>query len=63
VDFETGSYQLEVADNGHGTHRVANSNESFGMKLVHTLVEQLKGTITQVNGAGTSYRIAINPTT
>jgi two-component sensor histidine kinase len=41
---------------------IVNNHESFGMKLVHTLVEQLKGTITKVNASGTSYKIAINPT-
>lgn len=62
VDFEAGSYQLDIADNGSGHKTVVSDNESFGMKLVHTLVEQLKGTITQGKGTGTSYRIAINPT-
>jgi two-component sensor histidine kinase len=62
IDAEIGGYQLEIADNGTGNHMIVNNHESFGMKLVHTLVEQLKGTITKVNASGTSYKIAINPT-
>lgn len=61
VDVERGSYQLEIADNGIGDVRIVDNHESFGMKLVSTLVEQLKGTITKVNDSGTSYKIAINP--
>lgn len=62
IDTEKGNYQLEIADNGSGNHLLMNNHESFGMKLVHTLVEQLNGTINKVSGAGTSYRISINHT-
>lgn len=62
IDTEKGSYKLEITDNGIGYQLPKNSHESFGMKLVHTLVEQLKGTIIKSSGAGTSYKIAINHT-
>lgn len=51
--------QLEITDNGNGINQEKISNNSFGMKLVHTLVQQLGATITIETIGGTSFRINI----
>lgn len=55
-----GSMQLTVADNGTGIKAGTGSSKSFGMKLVHTLVEQLNGTIQQEYNNGTLYNITLS---
>ena len=52
--------ELEIADNGNGFSGEKDLSTSFGMKLVHTLVEQLNGNIIKQNLNGTSYKILIN---
>jgi len=54
-----GSMELKIADNGSGIIADADRSKSFGMKLVHTLVEQLNGTIQQQQNNGTIYNIQI----
>ena len=56
------SLQLIVGDNGNGITAGLTSKENFGMKLVHTLIEQLNGSLTLLKEQGTAYRIIINPT-
>jgi two-component sensor histidine kinase len=54
-----GSMELKVFDNGSGIGANGASSKSFGMKLVHTLVEQLNGTMQQKHDNGTIYNIQI----
>ena len=54
-----GSIQLKVADNGSGMMTDKDQSKSFGMKLVHTLVEQINGTMQQQQDNGTIYNIQI----
>lgn len=54
-----GVMELVVADNGKGISAVVSGSKSFGMKLVHTLVEQLNGSILQKQENGTIYSIQI----
>ena len=55
----SGEMQLSVTDNGTGITKGADMSKSFGMKLVNTLVEQLNGTMQQVQDNGTIYKIQI----
>jgi two-component sensor histidine kinase len=59
VKKEKGKYELFISDNGIGmkTHIDVNNAASFGLKLVNTLVKQLKGEIKMDHGKGTSFRI------
>jgi two-component sensor histidine kinase len=52
-------FVLEVTDNGIGLPEAFDpgKSSSLGLKLVHSLVEQLDGTITAVAGAGARYII------
>jgi len=52
-------YLLRVSDNGIGFHHKIDleSNESLGIRIVHTLTHQLDGTIQFENRAGTSVEI------
>ncbi len=52
--------ELEIADNGKGYSGKEDMSSSFGMKLVHTLVEQLNANLVTENINGTSYKILIN---
>lgn len=54
-----GTMTLIVADNGGGVEATADTSRSFGMKLVHTLVEQLNGTLQLQHDKGTVYQIQI----
>ncbi|MET0393029.1 MAG: tetratricopeptide repeat protein [Chitinophagaceae bacterium] len=54
-----GHMLLTIADNGRGVSVPADPSRSFGMKLVHTLVEQLNGTLQLQQDNGTAYRIQI----
>ncbi|MGF2412083.1 tetratricopeptide repeat-containing sensor histidine kinase [Ferruginibacter sp.] len=56
---EDGSMDLNVADNGSGILTDTDTSKSFGMKLVHTLVTQLNGSIQQQHNNGTIYSIQI----
>lgn len=51
--------ELKVADNGKGMEPSATQSKSFGMKLVHTLVEQLNGSLQQKQENGTVFTIQI----
>lgn len=55
-ELERDTYQLVVRDNGKGldSHGL---NDSLGLQLVHTLVKQLKGTLTIENNPGASFSI------
>ncbi len=55
-----GSLLLEISDNGKGYVKSEKQNHSFGMKLVQTLVEQLNGSLQQIQNEGTAYQIEIN---
>ena len=53
-----GSLSMTVTDNGSGIKESTGSKKSFGMSLVATLVQQLRGElITNSDGLGTSVRI------
>lgn len=54
---------LEISDDGVGLPSGfdARSPESLGMRLVHTLVEQLGGTLTWNSDHGTTFRIEAEP--
>lgn len=52
--------ELTVADNGKGIPGGQELSDSFGMKLVRTLVQQLDGSLELSAAAGTHYRIRIN---
>jgi two-component system, sensor histidine kinase PdtaS len=54
-----GSMLLRVADNGKGLATMADTSKSFGMKLVHTLVEQINGNLQVAQDNGTIYSIQI----
>ncbi len=54
-----GNMELKVADNGSGVTGDADQSKSFGMKLVHTLVEQLNGTMNQQQDNGTIFNIQL----
>jgi two-component system, sensor histidine kinase PdtaS len=56
---EDGSMDLNIADNGSGIIMDTDTSKSFGMKLVHTLVTQLNGTMQQQHNNGTIYNIQI----
>jgi two-component system, sensor histidine kinase PdtaS len=56
---EDGSMNLNVSDNGSGILMDTDTSKSFGMKLVHTLVTQLNGTMQQQQHNGTIYNIQI----
>jgi two-component sensor histidine kinase len=50
---------LDVADNGKGMHQEAHAKNSFGMKLVQTLVQQLGAGMEVDNKSGTRSTISI----
>lgn len=52
--------ELMVADNGRGMNEATTESQSFGMKLVRTLVQQLDGQLETTAAAGTVFRIQIN---
>ena len=53
-----GQYVLGVKDNGVGlTEKLNNENDSLGMMLIETLVEQLEGEVSIKQEEGTSYEI------
>jgi two-component sensor histidine kinase len=49
--------QMVISDNGIGFSKRTAGNASLGLKLVHALTEQLKGTITIDSVRGTSVKI------
>lgn len=50
---------LRIADNGKGLATMPDTSKSFGMKLVHTLVEQINGNLQVMQDNGTIYSIQI----
>lgn len=58
---EEKTIELKVADNGKGLQPAADLKKSgsFGMKLVHTLVDQLNGELSLKQNPGTVFTIAI----
>lgn len=54
-----GEIQLKISDNGKGSATADAKTNSFGLRLVHTLVEQLNGKLEQYQENGTVYRIQI----
>ena len=50
---------LEISDNGTGMAKVPEEKNSFGMKLVKTLTEQLEATMKTDHTRGTGYTISI----
>ncbi|WP_407524000.1 sensor histidine kinase [Lacibacter sp. MH-610] len=55
----TSELLLEVADNGKGIQKQAHSKNSFGMKLIETLVQQLGASIQVEHKQGTKSTISI----
>jgi two-component sensor histidine kinase len=57
-------YELIISDNGVGYSFDGDLDKlkTLGMRLVHSLVEQLEGTIVQENRNGTSYFITFKNT-
>ena len=53
--------ELKVSDNGSGMaeHGTLNKSDSFGMKLVYTLVKQLNGELNVIQDKGTIFKINI----
>ena len=56
---DNNQYEMLIGDNGIGSdNQIKNTNNSLGVKLIHTMVRQLKGTIEQVSKKpGTHYKI------
>jgi two-component sensor histidine kinase/Tfp pilus assembly protein PilF len=54
-----GTMLLRIADNGKGLATSIDTSRSFGMKLVHTLVEQINGNLQVAQDNGTVYSIQI----
>lgn len=52
--------ELTVADNGKGMNEATKEPQSFGMKLVRTLVQQLDGRLERIAVDGTVFRIHLN---
>lgn len=61
LEGDTAVMELKVADNGQGINTSATKSKSFGMKLMHTLVEQLNGSLQQKQDNGTVFTIQIRP--
>jgi len=57
-----GQCKIEVSDNGKGLTASTGQTQSFGLKMVNTLVKELKGTLQLTTQKGTSYTLLI-PTT
>lgn len=59
--YEEGEHLiLEIVDNGVGSEYVkSEKNESFGLKLVNSLADQLDGDIKVYNGKGTHWHLSI----
>ena len=56
----TGEMWIDVRDNGAGMESGKKTNgASFGLKMVHTLIRELKGKIDVQARPGTAYRIQI----
>ena len=57
-----GYHYLEVADNGVGIDNEKDTSNSFGLKLVNSLVQQMEGElkVTDNQGQGTSWNIRLN---
>lgn len=49
--------ELTVADNGTGMNNMPDEQTSFGMKLLHTLAEQLEANVEASHQKGTTFRI------
>jgi two-component sensor histidine kinase len=62
-ELEDGYYSLTVSDNGVGLPEEFDLDKaaSLGLKLVHTLVEQLGGVITLESAPGTTWTISCPP--
>ena len=59
TDMASDKIELRIADNGKGITGMTNRPGSLGMKLVHTLVAQLNGSIEQQQQNGTVYKIQL----
>jgi two-component sensor histidine kinase len=56
-----GQLEINIDDNGIGfTENQADKKNSFGLKLIYSLIDQLDGTIERFNTKGTSWKISIN---
>ncbi|WP_370086284.1 histidine kinase dimerization/phosphoacceptor domain -containing protein [Ekhidna sp.] len=53
-------YILKISDNGCGFEN-SETNTSIGLKLVHSLVNQMNGMISKLKSEGTSYQISFKP--
>lgn len=59
-EVKEGSYSLQIIDNGVGFEQEKDGN-SIGLQLVHSLVNQLNGTIDKLKIQGTGYQISFTP--
>uniref|UniRef100_UPI0040490CE2 tetratricopeptide repeat-containing sensor histidine kinase n=1 Tax=Gelidibacter sp. TaxID=2018083 RepID=UPI0040490CE2 len=56
-----GQLEITIDDNGIGfTENQADKKNSFGLKLIYSLIDQLDGTIERFHTKGTSWKISIN---
>ena len=58
---DNGKIDLNITDNGKGFKETSKKQDSFGLKLVSTLVDQLNGNLILINSNGTTYQIVLNP--
>src|SRR5262249_45969592 len=60
---DANTYVLEVCDDGIGFPPDLDyrSTQTLGLKLVHSLVDQLHGTIAMEGGGGTCFRVRFSP--
>ena len=59
-EINEGSYLLKITDNGSGFEQKEDGS-SLGLRLVHSLVNQLNGTIKRLEINGTGYQILFTP--
>lgn len=53
------SLDVQIIDNGIGFTAIKNKKNSFGIKLITSLIEQLEGSIEKLNNKGTHWRMNI----
>ncbi|MCB0402530.1 MAG: tetratricopeptide repeat protein [Flavobacteriales bacterium] len=59
LSHESDHLTLIVADNGTGAEKQPSSADSFGLKLVHSLIRQLGGELRILDQTGTGYEIKV----
>ena len=53
------NYDLTISDNGAGIDQSKDKKQSFGLRLVHSLAEQMDANILQINKNGCTWQITI----